>query len=205
MEPLRFGASLRDVQDYVIRLEDARGFSGRSAADQSLKLVEELGEACRAVGKLQGQPTDPTGRVNDLGAEAVDALLMLVAVINRFDIDLQRAYADQLARQHLHGQRTAPPAVTSLRDLQDYVAKRDAECGQWPVEIRSLLLVAQIGRLCSAVAVTSIAPAAGNAAELGAAATEGLTLLASVVTGYGIDLEDAFRRKEKHNDTREWR
>ncbi|WP_141578054.1 MazG nucleotide pyrophosphohydrolase domain-containing protein [Actinomadura sp. WMMA1423] len=92
MNPLRDHASLRDIQDYVAKLEAERGFEGRPATAQCLKLVEEIGEVCRAVGKLEGQPEDPQGRVNDLGEEAVDSLLMLVAVVNRYDIDLEDAF-----------------------------------------------------------------------------------------------------------------
>jgi NTP pyrophosphatase (non-canonical NTP hydrolase) len=92
MDPLPLRASLRDIQDYVAKLEVERGFHERPAVAQCLKLVEEVGEVCRAVGKLEGQPEDPHGRVNDLGEEAVDSLLMLIAVINRYGIDLEDAF-----------------------------------------------------------------------------------------------------------------
>jgi NTP pyrophosphatase (non-canonical NTP hydrolase) len=92
MESLRENASLRDIQAYVAALETERGFAHRPATAQCLKLVEEIGEVCRAVGRLEGQPEDPRGRASDLGEEAVDSLIMLVAVVNRYGIDLEDAF-----------------------------------------------------------------------------------------------------------------
>src|ERR671931_1354478 len=79
MEPLVPRASLRDIQDYVAKLEVERGFTKRGMGAQALKLVEEVGEVCRAVDALEGQPQDPQGRVNDLGEEAADTLIMLMS------------------------------------------------------------------------------------------------------------------------------
>ncbi|HEU5157835.1 MAG TPA: MazG nucleotide pyrophosphohydrolase domain-containing protein [Streptosporangiaceae bacterium] len=98
MEPLVSGASLRDIQDYVAKLEIERGFAKRSMGAQALKLVEEVGEVCRAVDALEGQPQDPRGRVNDLGEEAADTLIMLMSVINRAGIDLEEAFRRKEAR-----------------------------------------------------------------------------------------------------------
>ena len=92
MEPLVPRASLREIQDYVAKLEIERGFTQRSMGAQALKLVEEVGEICRAVDALEGQPQDPQGRVNDLGEEAADTLIMLISVINRAGVDLEEAF-----------------------------------------------------------------------------------------------------------------
>jgi NTP pyrophosphatase (non-canonical NTP hydrolase) len=92
MQSLPENASLGTIQHYVRKLEAERGFENRSAVDQCLKLFEEVGELSRAVGALSGQPVDPSGRIANLGGEAVDVLLMLVAVVNRYDIDLEDAF-----------------------------------------------------------------------------------------------------------------
>lgn len=92
MRPLPAHASLREIQRYVRELEAERGFAGRPAGAQCLKLVEEVGEVARAVGTLEGQPVDPEGRIADLGDEAVDVLLILVSIVNRYDIDLEEAF-----------------------------------------------------------------------------------------------------------------
>lgn len=92
MQPLPANASLHAIQGYVRKLEAERGFAGRPASAQCLKMVEEVGEVARAVGTLEGQPVDPEGRIADLGGEAVDVLLMLVSIVNRYDIDLEEAF-----------------------------------------------------------------------------------------------------------------
>lgn len=41
--------------------------------------------------KTRRPAEDPQGRVNDLGEEAADVILMLTAVVNRYGIDLEDA------------------------------------------------------------------------------------------------------------------
>jgi NTP pyrophosphatase (non-canonical NTP hydrolase) len=98
MEPLAVGASLRDIQDYVTKLEAERGFDQQPVAFQCLKLGEEVGELFRAVRKLEGQPENPEGRIADVGEEAVDSLILLISVINRCGVDLENAFRQQEAR-----------------------------------------------------------------------------------------------------------
>ena len=92
MEPLGQGASLPRIQDYVRRMEAERGLDHQDLRSQCLKLGEEVGELCRAVRKLLGSPQDPSGRTADVGDEAVDALILLMAIANRCDINLEDAF-----------------------------------------------------------------------------------------------------------------
>lgn len=98
MEPLATGASLRDIQDYVAKLETERGFDKQPVAFQCLKLGEEVGELFRAVRKLEGQPENPDGRIADVGEEAVDSLILLMSVINRCGVDLEDAFREKEVR-----------------------------------------------------------------------------------------------------------
>ena len=70
MEPLRQGASLPQIQDYVAKMEAERDLDKQDLSSQCLKLGEEVGELYRAVRKLQGHPQDPSGRIADIGDEA---------------------------------------------------------------------------------------------------------------------------------------
>ncbi|POM26041.1 MazG nucleotide pyrophosphohydrolase domain protein [Actinomadura rubteroloni] len=92
MEPLPQGAALKDVQEYVRRLEVERGFIGRSITDQALKFGSEAGEVLDAVAAYNGQPQNGERSAADLGSEAADALIMLVSVCNRAGIDLEDAF-----------------------------------------------------------------------------------------------------------------
>jgi NTP pyrophosphatase (non-canonical NTP hydrolase) len=98
MEPLNPGASLPNIQDYVKRMEAERGLDHQDLSSQCLKLGEEVGELYRAVRKLQGNPQDPSGRIADIGDEAVDALILLMSIVNRCDIDLEDAFRTKEAR-----------------------------------------------------------------------------------------------------------
>ena len=67
-------------------LGDVNRLAGTAAPELcqcALKLGEEVGELCRAVRKLQGQPQDPAGRIADVGDEAADALIQLMSIVNR--------------------------------------------------------------------------------------------------------------------------
>jgi NTP pyrophosphatase (non-canonical NTP hydrolase) len=98
MEPLRPGASLPHIQDYVKKMEVERGLNGQDLPSQCLKLGEEIGELYRAVRKLQGQPQDPSGRIADIGDEAVDTLILLMSIVNRCNINLEDAFRAKEAR-----------------------------------------------------------------------------------------------------------
>jgi len=85
MELLSPGASLPNIQNYVRRMEAERGLDHQDLASQCLKLGEEVGELYRAVRKLQGNPQDPSGRITDVGDEAVDAQAFEAAVAAMID------------------------------------------------------------------------------------------------------------------------
>jgi len=92
MDPLSQGASLPGIQDYVAKMEAERGLDKQDLPSQCLKLGEEVGELYRAIRKLQGQPQDPDGRTADVGDEAVDALILLMSIVNRCGINLEDAF-----------------------------------------------------------------------------------------------------------------
>ena len=98
MEQLSAGASLPSIQDYVRQMEIERGLDRQDITSQCLKLGEEVGELYRAVRKLQGQPQDPQGRQADVGDEAVDALILLMSIVNRCGINLEDAFRVKEAR-----------------------------------------------------------------------------------------------------------
>ncbi len=98
MEQLSVGASLPSIQDYVRRMEIERGLDRQDITSQCLKLGEEVGELHRAVRKMQGQPQDPQGRAADVGDEAVDALILLMSIVNRCGINLEETFRVKEAR-----------------------------------------------------------------------------------------------------------
>jgi NTP pyrophosphatase (non-canonical NTP hydrolase) len=98
MEPLRQDASLPQVQAYVRQMEAERGLDRQDIMSACLKLGEEVGELYRAVRQRQGQPHDPEGRDADVGDEAADVLILLIAIVNRCGISLEDAFRAKEAR-----------------------------------------------------------------------------------------------------------
>jgi len=74
MEPLRQGATLQQIQDYVAEMEAERHLDRQDLPSQCLKLGEEVGD------------------------EAVDTLILLTSIVNRCGIDLEDAFRTKEAR-----------------------------------------------------------------------------------------------------------
>jgi NTP pyrophosphatase (non-canonical NTP hydrolase) len=95
MADLQKGASLAELQRYVSLCEAERGFSEQDSLEKCLLLGEEMGELFKAVRKATGLKTDPGSFVPDVGEELADILNYLLAIANRFDIDLDAAFAEK--------------------------------------------------------------------------------------------------------------
>jgi NTP pyrophosphatase (non-canonical NTP hydrolase) len=89
---------LPGIQEYVAKMEAERGLDRQDLPSQCLKLGEEIGELYRAIRKFQGHPQDPQGRTADIGDEAVDALILLMSIVNRCGINLEDAFRTKEAR-----------------------------------------------------------------------------------------------------------
>lgn len=95
MSELSQGASLGDLQAYVRRCEIERGFAEQSGLEKCLLLGEEVGELFRAVRRASGMLTDPESRTADVSEELADILNYLLAIANRFDVDLDTAFREK--------------------------------------------------------------------------------------------------------------
>lgn len=87
--------TIRQVQEYVAQTEIDRGFAEQSALHKCLLLGEEMGELFKAVRKSSGMKVDPLSPVSSVGEELADILNFVVAIANRFQIDLETAYRDK--------------------------------------------------------------------------------------------------------------
>lgn len=92
MAELEAGSSLGELQRYVHGCEEQRGFSDQSAIEKCLLLGEETGELFRAVRRASGLTTDPHSTQADVGEELADILNYLLAIANRFSVDLDAAF-----------------------------------------------------------------------------------------------------------------
>ena len=94
---LKEDPTLADIQQYVRDLEVERGFTRHGIVDQSLLLVEEVGELCKVVRKYHTKLGIDTSKKYDFDAagEVADVIIMLAAVANRLGVDMEQALRDK--------------------------------------------------------------------------------------------------------------
>jgi NTP pyrophosphatase (non-canonical NTP hydrolase) len=94
---LKENPTLADIQQYVIDMEKERGFSDEGVVEQSLLLVEEVGELCKVIRKHHTTMGVDVNKQYDFDAagEIADVLIMLNAVANRLGIDIEKALRDK--------------------------------------------------------------------------------------------------------------
>jgi NTP pyrophosphatase (non-canonical NTP hydrolase) len=94
---LKPNPTLADIQQYVIDLEEERDFTQHGVVDQSLLLVEEIGELCKVIRKSHTTMGIDVAKKYDLDAagEIADITIMLCAVANRLGVDIEQALRDK--------------------------------------------------------------------------------------------------------------
>jgi NTP pyrophosphatase (non-canonical NTP hydrolase) len=96
MPQLKDNPTLKHIQEYVKQLEKERGFDKENATQKCLLLGEELGELYKAVRK-KGKviKVDHNSKFGSIDEELADIIIVLCAIANRFDIDLEKAFRDK--------------------------------------------------------------------------------------------------------------
>jgi NTP pyrophosphatase (non-canonical NTP hydrolase) len=86
--------SIREMQQYVARLEVERGFDSDNTLQKCLLLAEEVGELFKSIRKGEaGIALDvECTREADPGAELADIFTVLMTIANRLNIDLEQAF-----------------------------------------------------------------------------------------------------------------
>lgn len=88
--------SLLQLQNYIQRIVELRGFDKEGIRDVMLLLVEEIGELAKAVRKSIGLKTSesPTGE-KTVANELADCLIYLLDIANLANIDLEQAFQEK--------------------------------------------------------------------------------------------------------------
>lgn len=97
--------TLADIQRYVEDLIGERGFKNNLAED-CLLLAEEVGELCKVVRKsAHTNMAIDTAKAYELdaGGEITDILIMLTAIANKLNVDMEQAFR---AKEERNKQRT---------------------------------------------------------------------------------------------------
>lgn len=100
MPNLKSNPILSDYQEYVVKLEEERGFSDQTAKDKCLLLGEEIGELFKAVRKLEGVKIDVNSKFGTVDEELADILIYVCAIANRYNVDLETAFREKEKINH---------------------------------------------------------------------------------------------------------
>jgi NTP pyrophosphatase (non-canonical NTP hydrolase) len=87
--------TLKDFQDYVVRLEKERGFTDNTVIQNALMLGEEVGELFKAIRKVEKMKVDDNSHTYYVGEEMADILIYLCSLANRMNIDLEQAFRNK--------------------------------------------------------------------------------------------------------------
>lgn len=92
--------TLRDIQEYVAAMVIERGFDTYGIINECLLLGEEVGELFKVVRKqVANMHIDSNKHYEfDAAEEIADVLILLAAIANRLDVDMEQAFRDKEAR-----------------------------------------------------------------------------------------------------------
>ncbi len=92
---LKSNPGLQDFQQYVVELEEQRGFSDQTVMEKCLLMGEEVGELFKAVRKAVHLKTDVHSKVGSVKEEVADIFIYLCAICNRYGIDMEEAFREK--------------------------------------------------------------------------------------------------------------
>lgn len=94
---LKKNPTILDLQQYVADLEKERGFDKDTVLEKYLLLSEEIGELAKCIRKTaSSMRVDANKQYNfDTAGEFGDILILLCALANRLDVDLEQAFRDK--------------------------------------------------------------------------------------------------------------
>lgn len=94
---LKENPTLADIQQYVADLEKERGFDKNTVLEKYLLLSEEIGELAKCIRKSAStMRVDAAKQYHfDTAGEFGDIIILLCALANRLEVDLEQAFRDK--------------------------------------------------------------------------------------------------------------
>jgi len=86
--------TLGEVQEYIRKVIEIRGFDKQSPEQTMLLLTEEIGELAKAIRKEKTSMSidkSKIGNYDSIESEVADVFIVLSSICNKFDIDLYSA------------------------------------------------------------------------------------------------------------------
>lgn len=95
---LHENTSLNQVQEYIQRVVELRGFAGQPVQETMLLLLEETGELAKAIRKSatnMSVDVDKLQSYDTIESEAADVFFVLMAVCNQMNVNLLDALKEK--------------------------------------------------------------------------------------------------------------
>lgn len=200
MLTLKRNATMKDYQVYVAELVAERGFKDETVPEIFILLVEEIGEMIRSIFKSASEPAAVS---EEIPHEISDSFTYLLDIANHFELDIEQAFRQQFGCQ-APGMKEEP----ILPDYQEFLAQLASVPEYEYASTMELLclFLRQVGNLANAIRKEyglkvdlSIAHR-----ELHCEIAKSLAYILLVANHFGIDADQAFRRKEEINKQRTW-
>ena len=83
--------TLHEVQDYIKKVSEIRGFSKQSIEQAMLLLTEEMGELAKAIRKEKTTMSIDNNKIKNydtIESEVADVFIVLCSICNKLEIDL---------------------------------------------------------------------------------------------------------------------
>ena len=91
-------SSINEIQSYIKKIMEIRGFNKEKSSDKILLLVEEVGELAKAIRKNEKKlGIDKTKEYNysSIESEIADVFIVLLSICDILNIDLLKVFLDK--------------------------------------------------------------------------------------------------------------
>ena len=91
-------SSINEIQSYIKKVMEVRGFNKEKSSDKILLLVEEVGELAKAIRKNEKKlGIDKTKEYNysSIESEIADVFIVLLSICDILNIDLLKAFLNK--------------------------------------------------------------------------------------------------------------
>lgn len=90
--------NIDQIQEYIKKVIEIRGFANQRVQDKMLLLLEETGELAKAIRKTLPEASIDYNKIENytsIEEEIADVFIVLVSICNRLDINLYKAFENK--------------------------------------------------------------------------------------------------------------
>ncbi len=98
LEAIQKKNTMDEIQEYIKKVIELRGFSNQKVQDKMLLLFEETGELAKAIRKTLPEASIDYDKIEDyteIEEEIADVFIVLVSICNKLNINLYEAFKNK--------------------------------------------------------------------------------------------------------------